>query len=157
MGGVEAREEKAVNLFLSLIRLLLGGLFLFSGASKALDPMGFAQAIESFRILPYLPAVLLAFYLPYLELLCGACLLLRRLTTGSLLLILGMTLLFAAAILSAWVRGLEIRCGCFGSLKPTTHYAGLLVRDLLLSAGALTLLWKRGPSSYPQSGSGMSG
>ena len=36
-----------------------------------------------------------------------------------------------AAILIAWARGLDIRCGCFGS-GGSSEYVELVVRDLAL-------------------------
>ena len=84
-----------------------------------------------------------AFYLPYLEILCGACLLLRRWQAGALALLGGLMLVFIAALASAWGRGLDIACGCFGADGEPGHYGLALARDLALLA-ALGWLWRGG-------------
>lgn len=117
---------------ISLARLILGGLFVASGLLKALDPAQFLIAVESFRLLPYVPAVVAAFTLPYLEIVCGGALLLRRGYAGALWLLLALVSLFVCAIASAWIRRLDFTCGCFGSSLPTNDYIGYLLRDLAL-------------------------
>jgi hypothetical protein len=51
-----------------------------------------------------------------------------------------MTAVFLIALSSAWVRGLDIRCGCFGKDEVSTNYPMLLTRDALLLAAALVLV-----------------
>ena len=96
------------------LRILLCGTFVYAGASKLLDPQAFASDIGHYRLLPYPLAIALALYLPWLELLCGLAVTIRQLEYGALTLILGMCLTFAGALASAWWRGLDISCGCFG-------------------------------------------
>src|ERR1700736_4813318 len=45
--------------------LLVGGLFVYAGVIKILDPVGFANDIDNYRILPWAFSVRLAFYLPW--------------------------------------------------------------------------------------------
>jgi uncharacterized membrane protein YphA (DoxX/SURF4 family) len=98
------------------LRLALGGLFAFAGFSKLADPAAFAAAILAYRLVPWEIAVPLAYYLPWLEILCGLALASgwRRVARGAIPVAAGMLLVFAAALGSAIWRGLDIECGCFG-------------------------------------------
>jgi hypothetical protein len=92
-------------------------------------------------MLPYLAAAAVSLYLPYLEIVGGASLVLKRAYTGGLLLLLVLVVLFTVALVLAWVRGLDISCGCFGSSRGTVNYPWYLTRDLLIFA-ALSVLQK---------------
>jgi len=46
------------------------------------------------------------------------------------------------AVVSALVRGLDIRCGCFASAPKLAHYPVLIFRDLaLLAIAGILLVW----------------
>jgi putative oxidoreductase len=69
---------------------------------------------------------------------------------SALRLLLVLTAVFIAAITSAWIRGLDIRCGCFGaaSTAPLSHD---LAFDLVLCSVLLCLLRADGRSGSPPS------
>jgi putative oxidoreductase len=117
-------------------RAVLAGLFIYAGVIKLMKPDLFLADIESYRLVPYSLAWLTAFYLPPLEILCGIGLLLPKLHKPAGLIMLGLILVFLIAIISAWGRGLDISCGCFGATSEATNYVWLVGRDLLI-AGAL--------------------
>lgn len=123
-----------------LARLLLGGVFIYAGGLKSLDPAVFATDIDHYRLLPYPLALLAGLYLPWLEILCGTAVILRWRERGALLLVAGLCALFALAITSAWVRGLDIRCGCFGHGNTGTALPVALLRSLVLGTLAVLLL-----------------
>jgi hypothetical protein len=54
-----------------IIDVIIGGIFIYAGAIKVLDPVQFATDIDNYKILPWMISVGLAFYLPWLEILCG--------------------------------------------------------------------------------------
>src|SRR5437667_11977454 len=62
--------------------VIVGGVFIYAGAIKVLDPVQFANDIDNYKILPWTIAVGLAFYLPWLEIFCGLALILRILYRG---------------------------------------------------------------------------
>ena len=124
------------------LRIALGAVFVFAGTLKALDPSAFVKAIENYQMLPRTLAVVLAFYLPYLEIFCGTALLLRRLQAGALAILGGLMFIFIAALLAAWARGLDIDCGCFGAGDGKARYGLALMRDLALLAGIGFLAWR---------------
>jgi len=122
-------------------RMLLGAIFIYASLSKILNPDQFAQAVMNYRILPLVSVNLFAIVLPWLELVSGILLLLGLFTGGSIVMITLLTALFLGAMGSALLRGLDISCGCFstdGVYKITLRY---FIRDLLLFALALQVLF----------------
>lgn len=120
-----------------LVRLLVAGLFIYAGAIKMAQPDTFLGDIESYRMMPYTFAWLVAFYLPPFEILCGVALLLSRLRNVAAVLLLLLMAVFMVAIAVAWARGLDISCGCLGSSETKTNYPWLIIRDLLIAAALL--------------------
>ncbi len=95
------------------LQIALGLLFIAAALPKLLDPPGFAHMIYNYRILPGGLVNLLALVLPWLELLCGAALVLgiwSRTAAGLVSLLL---LVFIAALTFNLLRGNAIDCGCF--------------------------------------------
>ena len=84
-----------------LARLILGGMFLYLGATKAADPVAFLKMIRAFDLLLHPPALnTIAAVLPWLEIVCGLLLLGGVFTRGAAVVTLGLLLAFTAAI--AW-------------------------------------------------------
>jgi Methylamine utilisation protein MauE. len=130
------------NVAWRILALIIGALFIYAGAIKALDPIGFANDIDNYKILPWFIGVRLAFYLPWLEILCGLALIIRRLYFGGLLILAGLTSIFVVASIVAKVRGLDITCGCFGHVSKYLNFAGHLSLDFALLAALILLLWR---------------
>jgi putative oxidoreductase len=122
------------------VKLVVAGSFLYAGLLKAWQPGQLQIDIERYRIVPAWLAWVAAAWLPYLEILAATALLHRRSAAGGRLLLAGLLVVFVAALISAWVRGLNVHCGCFGGgpdLQP--NYPWWVGRDLLL-LGALWIL-----------------
>lgn len=115
-----------------LVRIALVALFVFAGATKAYDPGAFAIEIQRYQIVPWMMGALVSVYLPWLEMLAGALLLLKRFERGALLVITLLLLVFTVALASAMFRGLSIDCGCFGKAFSATGTTFPLVRNLVL-------------------------
>jgi putative oxidoreductase len=128
--------------FWSFLAVILGALFIYAGAVKAFDPVRFAGDIENYHLLPWPVGVRLAFYLPWLEILCGLALIFRRLYSGALVLVLPLMLVFIGATISAKARGLDISCGCFGHVSDQLSFAWHLVLDFAILAGLGALLMR---------------
>src|SRR5467141_4619480 len=112
-----------------IVDLLVGGIFIYAGAIKALDPVQFANDIDNYKILPWAIGVRLAFYLPWLEIFCGLALITRRLYLGGLSILAALTSIFILATIIAKARGLDITCGCFGHASKYLSFAGHLALD----------------------------
>jgi hypothetical protein len=112
---------------------LIGLIFLLFGALKAIDPAGFAIDIRNYRLLPWTACVLLALYLPWLEIICGVALLFNRAYRGALVVTAALLIEFIIAYSSARLRGLDIACGCFGHGTQSFHWPVLIMDPFLLA------------------------
>jgi hypothetical protein len=120
-----------------IIAGFIGLIFLAAGILKALDPAAFAVDILNYRILPWTCDVLLALYLPWLEIVCGAELLLRIGHRGALCIVAALLAAFIGAYASTRVRGLDVACGCFGHGAHRGYWSVLVVDAILLG----TVTW----------------
>ena len=114
-----AGGEKMKCPLLRILALLAGAIFVYAGALKALDPARFADDIANFKLLPWHATVLLALYLPWLEIICGVALIFKQCYSGALVILGLLCIVFLGALASAKARGLDISCGCFG--RALTH------------------------------------
>jgi putative oxidoreductase len=137
------------------VRWLVGLLLVWAAVSKLANLQDFYGGLLAYRLpLPdfFLRAV--AACLPWLELLCGLMLLAQVRTEAGLVWALLLFSIFVLATGQAWVRGLDISCGCFnlqwlglgenegiGRFLHSVQFA--FFRALLLTVGAVYLL--RGP------------
>jgi putative oxidoreductase len=123
-----------------LVRIALGALFIFAGGTKAYDPGAFAIEIQRYNLVPWMPAALTSVYLPWLEIILGVLLIIRKFEQATLLLIGCLLLVFTFALASATFRGLGIDCGCFGKAFAATGTIFPLVRNVVL-LGLTVFLW----------------
>ncbi|RLC04874.1 MAG: hypothetical protein DRH90_07485 [Deltaproteobacteria bacterium] len=121
-----------------VLRLALGGVFLYACYDKILHPLAFAEAVYNYQILPDAAVNLVALILPWIELLVGLCLVSGLWLPGATLMSTGMLTVFISALLFNQVRGLDIHCGCFAT-ATTASPAGLwtIVRDLSFLAASV--------------------
>src|SRR5213080_2976758 len=131
-----------------IVGLIVGGIFIYAGAIKALDPIRFGLDIDNYKILPWAISVRLAFYLPWLEILAGLALIFRFLYRGGLLILSALLLIFLCATVAAKVRGLDITCGCFGHARQHWSFPAHLATNLGILA-ALLALWVSNRSAKP--------
>lgn len=141
MGSLE--RSPAVNgKVLLVFRGILASVFIVAGILKIVDPGRFFLDIQNYGLFPWNAATIaLAFYLPWLEIFCGVAVFIRRLQFGAMLLITTMLVLFIGALVLAWIRGLEISCGCFGWQAGHPHYLYWIIRDVLLLLTSLVLIF----------------
>lgn len=121
---------------LTIFRLFVGLLFIFSGLIKANDPLGFGYKLQEYFEVFHLNfladfATAIAILLCTLEVVLGALLLLgfwaKKVAWGLLLLIIFFTLLtFVSAVFKVVAS-----CGCFGDAIPLTPWQSFS-KDLLL-------------------------
>lgn len=134
------------GLVLLLLRLALGGVFVWAAWVKLDDPQAFADTIKGFKLLPAAGdhlVVLASFAVPWVEMLAGAVLMLGLWTRAAALVLLINLLSFIAAIVSVLQRGISTKCGCFGELSPfcPEEISGCnIVQNSILGAMALVLL-----------------
>ena len=135
MAFSQSRVLRAIAL---LLRLALGGIFVYAAWSKLKDPWAlFAMAIDSYRVLPIWAVESLARTLPWIELLIGALLIAGRWMRISTTSASALLLVFFSLIVRARVLGIEINCGCFGPGEAISWKT--LLRDGAMLAGSLLL------------------
>ena len=124
-----------------LLRLIFGAIFVWSGIAKLKDPISFGDAVRNFKIVgdPIAPA--LALFIPWVELIAGFAVMIwgaRRGKAGTITL-LGCIVIFTIAIVSAWVRGLDISCGCFGGAGAVNYSIKIATNCGLIAVGIFLL------------------
>src|SRR3954462_7515014 len=130
-------------------RILLGGVFLVAGVLKVPDPAAAVRAVRAYQLLPEPMVAPVAFGLPVVEIAVGLALLLGVFVRTAAVAAAVLLVVFLVGVGSAWARGLQIDCGCFGTggevAAGKTAYPLEVFRDgaLLLAA----LLLARRPAS----------
>ena|SRR6266404_2224326 len=124
-----------------LLRLVIGATFIYAGVGKALSPIRFTSDIHNYRLLPWSMAVAFAFYLPWLEIVCGLALLSGRLYRAAVAILVGLIIIFIVASVSARIRGIDISCGCFGHLSNDLSFGWHLGLNIMLLV-VLVALWR---------------
>jgi uncharacterized membrane protein YphA (DoxX/SURF4 family) len=132
--------------FYWLLKIGLGGIFLWSGIGKLINPLAFALLIEAYGIIPEAAVMPIAYGLPIIEVAAGLGLWFDL--KGSLMTITALLLFFMAILGYGVFLGLDIDCGCFGPDDPEGQaYHGLrgaIYRDMaMLAAAAYIYAWRR--------------
>ncbi len=125
---------------LLVFRVVLGGLFIYAGVVKVVDPLDFAQDIRNYRLVGQSLSFVAAVVLPWLEILAGAFLIAGIWKRGAALVITGLLVFFIVLTLVTMARGLDVDCGCFGSLSRKSGW-GVVFEDLGMLALGLCVLF----------------
>src|SRR5438093_2269322 len=134
-----------------IVDVIVAGIFIYAGAIKTLDPVQFASDIDNYKIVPWPVSVVLAFYLPWLEIFCGFALVVRLLYRGALSILTTLILTFTLMTIAAKVRGLDITCGCFGHASQNWSFPSHLATNLAILAALVVLSFKAASGNRPQS------
>jgi len=122
-------------------RIMLGGVFVWASWDKIFDPAAFAQAIANYQIVPSTAGNLAALILPWVELVCGGCLILNRWTRGSALIAAALMVVFMGALGYNIYRGVDVNCGCFTLDEEAPGNMWLyLVRDAVFLSAAIGVI-----------------
>ncbi len=119
-----------------VLRIYLGGIFIYASMYKISYPLEFAENIASYQIVPYWAVNLMAIVMPWTELICGILLVVGLRSKSAVCMIGGMLVLFIVAISLTLLRGIPIGCGCFHSLEEPMTWT-TLVRDFVWLAMAV--------------------
>jgi hypothetical protein len=132
-----------------LIRLGIGGMFIFASVFKIADPKGFAVLIAQYQFLPHNLVNLWALVLPQVEFWFGLALIVTPFVRECVLVILALFASFIVALIWALALDLGITCGCFqidGAQSKAEAWTAL-VRDLVLLGPTVWLLKKHSRSA----------
>lgn len=142
---------KFVNCIVLLVRLVLVAAFLLAAIPKIQDPVAFAISVESYRVLTGQAVLWVALVLPWLELVIGFGLLIPKMRRASSLLIMLLLFIFVGLHASAWIRGLDIDCGCYAIESVSSNYFLLISRNCALMIAAI-FVFNRDWRNHAQNG-----
>jgi putative oxidoreductase len=129
-----------VKIPLLIGRLILAAIFLYAAWVKLKEPWWmFAASIDSYQMVAPSISIFIARTLPWFELLLGLLLVIGFRLRWVAIASSALLLFFWLSMLRAWLKGMEIDCGCFGpgeAVSPKT-----LLRDGGMMALALFVAW----------------
>jgi uncharacterized membrane protein YphA (DoxX/SURF4 family) len=121
-------------------RLVLAGVFIYSGYIKVQNPLQFAVAISAYKLVPENLVFPMAQYLPWIEIVLGLAILIgwkiRYFSSAAALLLLS----FMVVLTVTYLRGIEASCGCFGMDDPISPLT--ILRDTIFLLPALYLAFE---------------
>lgn len=136
-----------------ILRWMLGSLLVWAAVSKLANPTAFLGSLYAYDMrLPQDFLKLVAIVLPWVELICGILLITETWVESALILLGVLMCVFVCATGVAWMRGLEISCGCFDlkifgldsaypKLVKLIESPGFaFIRNLVLTVAIATLL-----------------
>jgi uncharacterized membrane protein YphA (DoxX/SURF4 family) len=132
--------------FGTLARLVVGGVWLAAGLLKVNDGAASVRAVRAYDLLPESVVPTVGHALPALEIVVGLALVVGALVRGVAVVSALLQVAFIIGISSAWARGLQIDCGCFGDggfdADAAAKYPWDIARDVGLLLLSLWLVWR---------------
>ncbi len=131
------------HIFQRLLTCALGAVFFYASFHKITNPAEFAKIIYGYGLFPGSLINLFAIWVPFVELVCGICLISGVFRQSALLVCNAMLLGFILIISINLIRGHEFDCGCFSFAHHNSTQAAisLLIRDGFLLATGLYLYY----------------
>ena len=128
---------------LFIFRVIVGGVFIWAGVLKIVDPLDFASTIKNYQAFPGPLIFPIALVLPWIEVLSGVGLIAGILKRSSALITSLLLAGFMALVGSALLRGIDTACGCFGAFSRKADLT-LILTDAVLLLMALIILFVDG-------------
>ena len=122
-----------------LARLALGAIFLYAAATKVPDMAAFAKDVANYRLLPAALVPFVAAVVVGIEIVVGLALATGLWARAAALVAAGMLVVFVAGLSQALLRGIDLRCGCFGGDDAADWWT--VLRDLAMLVPALVVLF----------------
>ncbi len=132
-----------MRLATTLLRWGLAALYLVSGVLKLADPAAFAESLEHYQLVPPVLTYALSLVVPWLELMAAAALMARSWQLAGWLLAILLGVGFSIFVTSAWIRGIDVSCGCFGASSQQPVGPLAVVRAVGLTAAGVWGTWRR--------------
>jgi putative oxidoreductase len=117
-----------------------GFLLVYASLDKLLYPADFAKSVENYRIVGAGLSALVAVWLPAFEAILGLMVIAGIWPKEAAFLNASLMFVFLALVVQAFVRGLDIECGCFGSHSSSIGIWKLL-ENVVFALAAGVLLW----------------
>lgn len=105
------------SITVTVLRFIVGALFILASYPKIINPVHFSAVIAEYQLLPESLVPFVAIILPWLELLCGAMLILNVYAQSNALILMITLIIFTVGITNNILRGIIHDCGCFEFLS----------------------------------------
>ena len=127
---------------MKLLRIIIGGIFIYASFDKIIHPDRFAEIIMDYRILPWSLINISSVWLSCLELLVGVLIIGGIWVRSCSLLLIFLCLLFISGMSFSLAKGISLHCGCFStSLSGEARTWGSLWQEGLILLGCVWL-WR---------------
>jgi uncharacterized membrane protein YphA (DoxX/SURF4 family) len=128
---------------------VVGGIFLYAGISKMLDPAQLAVQVRNYQLAPWWLIHPAAIVLPWIEIVAGLLLILGIWAIEATIVLAGLLALFLGAIGWAMYQGLDIECGCFAG-HAKVGWQKLAENAGLLAVAAFGVLARKRTTAAPR-------
>ncbi|MDP9168285.1 MAG: thioredoxin domain-containing protein, partial [Actinomycetota bacterium] len=128
----------------TVVRLVLGAVWLWAGLSKLHTPRSFVQTVRAYDATPEWLSRGIGYGLPILEVCLGVLLILGAAVRLAAAMSGVLFVVFLVGVAQAGARGIKLQCGCFGGggqTAGTTTYTLDILRDIGLLLLAAYLVW----------------
>lgn len=130
-----SRRSKEITL--AIVRIVLGVLFAWAAVTKIPNMELFAEETANYRMLPAELVPVFAVCLAGIEIFSAALLVLGIAVRASTSVIALMLVAFIIALSQALLRGIDLRCGCFGGSELASWWT--VARDVVMLAACVPL------------------
>jgi uncharacterized membrane protein YphA (DoxX/SURF4 family) len=141
-----AGRERLLDAVGLVLRLFLGAVLVYAGATKIGHPLTSQRAVQAYELLPDGLANTIGLALPFVEVVLGVLLVLGLFTRPAAIAATVLMVAFVLGIAQAWARGLTIDCGCFGGGGKIgageTKYPQEIARDVAFALAGVWLWWR---------------
>ena len=144
-GRLDSSARRSVRQTVLALRVILAGIFLYSGLIKASASAQFAIALAPFALVPETWIRPLSILLPLSEIAAGLLILVSPTKHIGAGLIFLLCVLFAMVLSWALANGIVVSCSCFGRDDQPSAMKMMLAlgRDLCLAGLALVVILER--------------
>jgi uncharacterized membrane protein YphA (DoxX/SURF4 family) len=133
-------SEKTKMYVFAILRIALGGVFLFSGYMKAMDVQSLATIINKLPYISYDHSFMVALTVIGMEMVLGLFLILGLYSNLALKSSVILLVFFTAFLSYIIILKLDTGCGCFGSASnKSVSYTDILRNTLLILIGILLI------------------
>jgi uncharacterized membrane protein YphA (DoxX/SURF4 family) len=133
-------ENRLISRVGLAIRLAAAAVWIIAGALKVPQIPAFQVLVQRYGILPDALAAPFAYVLPFLELAVGLYLAAGLFVRGTALVGTLLSAMFLTAQVSAWLRGISLDCGCFGTAIQSAVGPLTMLRDFGLGVPTFLML-----------------
>lgn len=138
--GFPVKKVISNKIFIKILQIFLGILFLYSGIFKILNIFEFSLTCAKYGILPERFVNLFSLIIPFFEIFSGFFLLIGIFIKGASFIISFMLFIFTIAIFYVVLKGSHFECGCFEIFgkEPETNIL-LILRNIFLMLLSINL------------------